>query len=84
MLSVFYVPFCVLVVPGVMLTRKVGPQYTIPGYMFGWGLMATVNAAAKNFAGVLIIRLRKCTDIFAAPSALFFPSGSLTVSPRCL
>ncbi|WVQ84746.1 hypothetical protein IAT38_006903 [Cryptococcus sp. DSM 104549] len=57
MLSIFYVPFCVLVVPGVMLTRKIGPKWTIPGYMFGWGAMATINAGCTNFRGVLAVRI---------------------------
>ncbi|KAK8870117.1 hypothetical protein IAR55_000687 [Kwoniella newhampshirensis] len=57
MLSVFYVPFCVLVVPGVMLTRKIGPRITIPGYMLGWGAMAMINVACRSFASVLVVRL---------------------------
>ncbi|EIW65836.1 high-affinity nicotinic acid transporter [Tremella mesenterica] len=57
MLSVFYVPFTTLVVPGVLLTRRIGPRFTIPGYMFGWGAMAMINAGCKNFAGVLVVRL---------------------------
>ncbi|ORY24762.1 major facilitator superfamily domain-containing protein [Naematelia encephala] len=57
MLSVFYVPFCVLVVPGVMLTRKIGPRWTIPGYMIGWGSMAMLSAACKNFGGMLAVRI---------------------------
>ncbi|RDW78369.1 hypothetical protein BP5796_06221 [Coleophoma crateriformis] len=57
MLSVFYVPFCVMVVPGVMLTRKIGPRWTIPGYMIGWGAMAMISAAARSFASQLVIRL---------------------------
>ena len=61
MLSVFYVPFCLLVVPSVMLTRKIGPKWTIPGYMIGWGGMAMVNAGCKNFAGVLAVRLCNCS-----------------------
>jgi hypothetical protein len=59
MLTLFYIPFCTLVVPGVMLTRKVGPRWTIPGYMVGWASMCMINAGASNFAGTLIIRLRK-------------------------
>ncbi|OWZ33331.1 high-affinity nicotinic acid transporter [Cryptococcus neoformans C23] len=57
MLTVFTVPFACLVVPGVMLTRKIGPRFTIPGYMLGWGAMAMINAGCKNFAGVLVVRL---------------------------
>nr|XP_031858636.1 uncharacterized protein CI109_006016 [Kwoniella shandongensis]KAA5525708.1 hypothetical protein CI109_006016 [Kwoniella shandongensis] len=57
MLSVFYVPFCTLVIPGVMLTRKIGPRFTIPGYMIGWGVMSMISAACKNFAGMLVVRI---------------------------
>ena len=60
LLSVFYIPFCTLVVPGVMLTRKIGPKFTLPGYMIGWGAMCTINAAAKDFGGSLAIRLSQC------------------------
>lgn len=63
MLSVFYVPFCLLVVPSVMLTRKIGPKWTIPGYMIGWGGMAMINAGCKNFAGVLAVRLCKLLSL---------------------
>jgi hypothetical protein len=59
MLSVFYIPFATLVVPGVMITRKVGPHWSLPAMMMGWGAMATINAAAGSFAGCLVIRLCK-------------------------
>lgn len=59
MLSLFYITFSTLAVPGVMLTRKIGPRWTIPGYMIGWGSMAMLNAACTNFAGVLVVRLCK-------------------------
>lgn len=57
MLSTFYITFSTLAIPGVMLTRKIGPRWTIPGYMIGWGSMAMFNAACTNFAEVLIVRL---------------------------
>lgn len=57
MLSTFYITFSTLAIPGVMLTRKIGLRWTIPGYMVGWGTMAMLNAACKNFAGVLVVRL---------------------------
>ena len=59
MLSVFYVPFCTLVVPGVFLTRKFGPNWTLPGYMLAWGALVMINAGVKNFAGTLVVRLCK-------------------------
>lgn len=63
MLSTFYVTFSTLAVPGVMLTRRIGPRWTIPGYMMGWGSMAMFNAACRNFAEVLVVRLRKCKTL---------------------
>lgn len=57
MLSTFYITFSTLAIPGVMLTRKVGPRWTIPGYMMGWASMAMLNAACTSFAGVLVVRL---------------------------
>ncbi|ODN79290.1 hypothetical protein L202_03302 [Cryptococcus amylolentus CBS 6039] len=57
MLTIFLVPFCLLAVPSMMLTRKVGPRWTVPGYMIGWGSMAMINAGCKNFGGVLAVRL---------------------------
>lgn len=62
MLSLFYITFSTLAIPGVLLTRKIGPKWTIPGYMIGWGTMAMINAACTNFAGVLVVRL--CTSSF--------------------
>lgn len=59
MISTFCITFSTLAIPGVMLTRKIGPHWTIPGYMIGWGMMAMLNAACKNFAGVLVVRLSR-------------------------
>ena len=56
MLTAFYVADSVLVVPGVMLTRKIGPRWTIPGYMIGWGSMAMINAGCNNFGGAVTVR----------------------------
>ncbi|WVQ75734.1 hypothetical protein IAR50_005365 [Cryptococcus sp. DSM 104548] len=57
MLTVTFIPFCMLVIPGVMLTRKIGPRWTVPGYMIGWGSMAMISAACTNFGSILAVRL---------------------------
>ncbi|TYJ53842.1 hypothetical protein B9479_005529 [Cryptococcus floricola] len=57
MLTIFFIPFCLLGIPGVMLTRKVGPRWTVPGYMIGWGSMAAISAACKNFGSILGVRI---------------------------
>ncbi len=58
-LSLVYVPFCVLIVPRVMLTRKIGPRINLPTYMIGWGSMAMINAGARSYAGSIVIRTRQ-------------------------
>ncbi|EIW67160.1 hypothetical protein TREMEDRAFT_72183 [Tremella mesenterica DSM 1558] len=57
MLTVFYVPFCVCAYPGTFLTKKYGAHIMLPLYMTGWGVMAMCNAAVKNFAQCLAVRL---------------------------
>lgn len=60
MLSVYYVFLCTLGVPGMMLTRKIGPKYTLPGYVICWGAMAMLNAGVTNFGGCLAVRACEC------------------------
>ncbi|PWN92608.1 MFS general substrate transporter [Acaromyces ingoldii] len=38
-------------------TKKFGPRRMIPIYVFGWGLMGTCSAFAKNFGGLLVLRV---------------------------
>ncbi|KAK6069433.1 kinesin motor domain-containing protein [Seiridium cupressi] len=40
-----------------MLTKRFSGKVMLPGLMFAWGSMALVQNAAKNFAGLLVIRL---------------------------
>lgn len=69
MLSLFYITFSTVAIPGVMLTRMIGPRWTIPGYMIGWGTMAMINAGCKDFAGTVVVRLSK-----------LLPQGSILMS----
>ncbi|KAG7445412.1 MFS general substrate transporter [Guyanagaster necrorhizus] len=57
MLSVFYVPFCTLTVPAIALSKKIGAKVALPLYMITFGGMCMINAAVKNFAGCLVVRL---------------------------
>jgi len=59
MLSLFYLTGSTFVIPAVMLTRKIAPKWTVPWYIFGWGFMATINAACTNYAGVMMVRIRQ-------------------------
>ncbi|OWZ26829.1 high-affinity nicotinic acid transporter [Cryptococcus neoformans AD2-60a] len=67
MLCVYFTCLCAFGVPGLWLTRKIGPSYTIPGIMFGWGSMAMVNAAVNNYASCLAVR--GLLGVFEAPFA---------------
>ncbi|WOO83087.1 putative transporter [Vanrija pseudolonga] len=57
MLTVFYVPFCVMAYPGTFMSKKFGAHRTMPIYMAGWGVMALVTAAVKNYHQTLVVRL---------------------------
>lgn len=77
MLSVFYVTFSTMAIPGVLLTRKIGTKWTVPGYMAGWGLMATINAGCHNFGGVLAVRLSQswASSSFSGVTLMFLVLG---------
>ncbi|KAK8845283.1 hypothetical protein IAR55_005996 [Kwoniella newhampshirensis] len=57
MLTVFFIPYCCMAYPGTFMSKKFGPYTMLPIYMFGWGTMAMINAAVKNFAQCLVVRL---------------------------
>ncbi|WWD20776.1 hypothetical protein CI109_105253 [Kwoniella shandongensis] len=57
MLTVFFIPYCCMAYPGTFLSKKFGPPTMLPIYMFGWGTMAMINAAVRNFAECLVVRL---------------------------
>ena len=48
MLTVFYIPFCLMAYPGTYLTKRFGPNTMLPIYMIGWGSMAKINASVKK------------------------------------
>lgn len=48
--------FASCAVVGGFLTRRFGPTRMLPLYMLGWGIMALINAAARNYGGILAIR----------------------------
>lgn len=57
MLTVFYVPFCLMAYPGTFMSKKFGAHRTMPIYMAGWGVMALFCAAVKNYHQTLVVRL---------------------------
>ncbi|WRT66064.1 uncharacterized protein IL334_003016 [Kwoniella shivajii] len=79
MISINNIPWVLFVIPMVMLSRKVGPKYTIPGYMIAWGSMVMINCAVKNFAGTLVTRfLLGVFEAGFAPTLIYYLTGFYT------
>lgn len=53
----FYIPFGLCDLPLNLLTKKFSGKIMLPSLMVGWGSMALIQCAAKNFAGMVVIRL---------------------------
>lgn len=67
LILLFYIPFGLLDLPLNILTKKYSAKWTLPSLMVIWGAIATLQCAAKNFAGMLVLRL-----ILGACEAGFF------------
>jgi hypothetical protein len=57
LILLFYIPNGLCDLPLNMLTKKFSGRVMLPGLMLAWGAMALLQNAAKNFAGLLVIRL---------------------------
>ncbi|OKL63890.1 hypothetical protein UA08_00885 [Talaromyces atroroseus] len=57
LILLFYIPFGTLDLPLNMLTKKFSAKRTLSTLMVIWGSIATLQCAAKNFAGLLVLRL---------------------------
>ncbi|KAM0723631.1 hypothetical protein Q7P37_000619 [Cladosporium fusiforme] len=57
LILLFYVPFGVMDLPLTLLTKHFSAKIMLPVLIVGWGSMATIQAAAKSFAGMLPLRL---------------------------
>ncbi|KAG4416266.1 hypothetical protein IFR04_010612 [Cadophora malorum] len=57
LILLFYVPFGLCDLPLNLLTKKFSGKVILPILMIFWGSLALIQCAAKNFAGLLVIRL---------------------------
>ncbi|KAF4125864.1 Major Facilitator Superfamily [Geosmithia morbida] len=57
LIVLFYIPNGLCDLPLNMLTKKFSGKTMLPALMVGWGAMATIQAATKNFGGMLVLRL---------------------------
>ncbi|KAH8647730.1 major facilitator superfamily domain-containing protein [Xylariales sp. PMI_506] len=53
----FYIPNAICDLPLNMLTKKFSGKIVLPGLMVSWGAMALLQNAAKNWGGLLVLRL---------------------------
>ncbi|KAL2672384.1 hypothetical protein Neosp_013092 [[Neocosmospora] mangrovei] len=57
LILLFYVPNGLCDLPLNLLTKRFSGRVMLPSLMVGWGAMALLQAAVKNFGGMLAIRL---------------------------
>lgn len=57
LILLFYIPNGLCDLPLNLLTKRFSGKIMLPTLMVGWGAMATVQAAARDFGGMLAIRL---------------------------
>jgi hypothetical protein len=53
----FYIPNGLCDLPLNMLTKKFSGKIVLPSLMLAWGSMALLQNAARDFAGILVLRL---------------------------
>lgn len=56
-LLLFYIPNGFLDLPLNLLTKKYSGKWVLSSLCLGWGIIASLQAVAKNFAGMLVLRL---------------------------
>ncbi|KAE8447772.1 hypothetical protein EG329_010166 [Mollisiaceae sp. DMI_Dod_QoI] len=57
LLLLFYIPNGFLDLPLNLLTKRFSGKWVLSSLCLAWGVIATLQAVAKNFAGMLILRL---------------------------
>lgn len=57
LLLLFYIPNGLLDLPLNLLTKRFSGKWVLPTLCTAWGILACLEAAAKNFGGMLVLRL---------------------------
>ncbi|EOR04993.1 hypothetical protein J056_000358 [Wallemia ichthyophaga EXF-994] len=55
-LTVFYVSYIASEIPWNMLTKKIGPQLTIPFMAVSWAIVCTLTGIVQNYSGLIAVR----------------------------
>ncbi|KAI0122759.1 MFS general substrate transporter [Daldinia grandis] len=75
LLILFYIPYALMNVPFMLLSKRFNPAVVIPTIMTCWGAMAMCAAATKNFGGILATRiLMGAVEAAFLPCAIFYCS----------
>ncbi|KAJ5895504.1 hypothetical protein N7495_007195 [Penicillium taxi] len=53
----FYVPYALFNIPATILANRFSPSIVVPLLVIGWGALAMITVAVKNFGGLLACRL---------------------------
>lgn len=53
----FYVPYALFNIPATVLANRFSPSVVVPLFVIGWGALAMITVATKNFGGLLACRL---------------------------
>lgn len=73
--SIFFVGYLVFQLPSNMLITRVRPSLYLTTAMITWGVVSTCNAATKNFAQLVVVRL-----FLGFVEAPFFPGAIFLMS----
>lgn len=78
-LTVLSLMFATMAICGGFVTKRFGPPRMLPIYMLGWGSMAMINAAVKDYGGIVAVRFFLGTfEGFFGPSVPIYLSSFYT------
>jgi MFS family permease len=55
-ITLTYVPYIVAELPSNLVLKKIGPRIMLPGMVFAWGIVTTLQSLVKTYSGLLACR----------------------------
>ncbi|QGA19351.1 hypothetical protein EYB26_007040 [Talaromyces marneffei] len=75
LLILFYIPYSIFGIPATILAKQYSSALVIPLLVLGWGSLAMIQAAAKDFGGMMACRIILGTmEAGFLPCAIFYLS----------
>ncbi|OKL57414.1 hypothetical protein UA08_07657 [Talaromyces atroroseus] len=79
LLMMFYIPYSLFGIPATILAKRYSSALVIPFLVLGWGSLAMITAATKNFGGIMATRVLLGTmEAGFLPCATFYLSTFYT------